>query len=94
MGHICKIKFEKWIKHQFIEEQIGMAFISAECTYGKPKVRLHGAYLVSKNTPQMAIDVSTEVGEHIAQVFIGLMNKHIGEDKFDVDRVEAKTSIK
>jgi hypothetical protein len=35
-------------------------------------------------------DVCTEVGEHIAQVFTGLMIRQPGEDKFTVDKVTGK----
>lgn len=88
MADVCRFEFEKKLSKKFIESQISLAIITAECTFGQPRVRLSAAYLVSKD--KAVIDVSNEVGEHIAQVFIGLMSRAIGENKFTVNRVKDK----
>jgi hypothetical protein len=35
----------------------------------------------------VAIVTSSEVGEYIAQIFIGIMTRKLGEDKFTVERI-------
>ncbi|GAB4117301.1 MAG: hypothetical protein Kow00103_13890 [Candidatus Caldatribacteriota bacterium] len=98
MPAVCRFKFPEGLDREIIETQLALAIIAAECTFGQPKVRISAAYCVSpgsstadkKKKPQVAIDVSTEVGEHIAQVFTGLMIRQLGEDKFTVDRVTGK----
>ena len=82
---------------KIIETQLAFAVIAAECAFGQSRVRICAAYCVSptskkaeKKKPQIAIDVSTDVGEHIAQVFTGLMIRQLGEDKFTVVRVTRK----
>ena len=82
MRTICKFKFPDDTERETIESQIAMAITAAECTYGHPKVRISAAYLISPDKPEIAIDVSTEVGEHIAQTFTGLMIRQLGEDQF------------
>lgn len=82
---VCRFKFNKDISRKQIEEHIAFAVISAECTFGQAKVRLHAAYLAADN--KVVIDVSSSVGEHIAEVFTGLLIKNYGEQSFEVERV-------
>jgi hypothetical protein len=96
MPIVCRFEFPEGLDREIIEAHLALAVITAECTFGQPKVRLSAAYCVSpagktsgsKKKPQVAIDVSTEVGEHIAQVFTGLMIRQLGEGEFTVDRLE------
>lgn len=87
MRTICKFTFPDGTDRGTIESQIAIAITTAECTYGHPKVRISAAYLISQDKPRIAIDVSTEVGEHIAQTFTGLMIRQLGEDNFEVKRI-------
>ncbi len=88
MQTVCRFKFPGELDRETIEEQLALAIVSAECTFGQPRVRISAAYCVSREKPQVVIDISTEVGEHIAQIFTGLMIRQLGEDRFTVDRVE------
>lgn len=98
MSVVCKFKFPEELDREVIENQLALAVIATECAFGQSKVRISAAYCVSpgsktvegKKKPQVAIDVSTEVGEHIAQVFTGLMIRQLGEDHFTVDRITSK----
>lgn len=88
MPSVCRFTFPLGTDRETIEAHLALAVISAECTFGKPGVRTSGAaYFLSKERPQMAIDVSTEVGEHIAKVFAGLMIRELGEEGFTVERM-------
>ena len=96
MSTICRFEFPEELDRETIETQIALAVIAAECTFGQPKVRLNAAYCISpasqvdgdRKKQQVAIDISTEVGEHIAELFTGLMIRQIGEDRFTVNRVK------
>ncbi len=88
MSHVLRFKFKKGVPKKLIESQIAIAIVTAEATFGNAKVRIHAGYIVSKD--KAVIDVSSDVGEHIAQVFTGLMTRQVGENKFSVDRVNAK----
>jgi hypothetical protein len=46
---------------------------------------LHAAYCATDN--KAVIDVSSKVGEHIAEVFTGLMSIEVGEENFKVERM-------
>jgi len=87
---VCRFKLNKNVSREQIEEKIAFAVISAECTFGQAKVRLHAAYLAADN--KVVIDVSSPVGEHIAEVFTGLLIKEYGEHSFTVERVRHESS--
>ena len=85
MTDVCRFKFHEKIGKRNIEKQLARAIETAEYAFGQAKVRLHAAYLATND--KAVIDASSEVGEYIAQIFIGLMTRKIGEDKFTVERI-------
>jgi len=95
MPVVCRFAFPEGTKKDLLEKQIALAVISAECAFGLSRVRIAAAYWLSLNGaggrrgagPEVTIDVSTDVGEHIAQVFTGLVTRELGQDGFDVRRV-------
>ena len=91
MKALCNFKFSDHIKRVFIEESIAQAIFNAECVFGKPRVRVSGvAYYIPEEGSRCVVDVSSEVGEHVAQVFTGIMINALGEDKFQVKRIEGE----
>lgn len=85
MTDVCKFKFQEKVGKKVIEKEIARAIETAEYTFGPAKVRLHASYLAADD--KAVIDASSEVGEYIAQIFIGLMTRKVGEDKFTVERI-------
>ena len=91
MKALCNFRFPEHIKRTFIEVSIAQAIFNAECVFGKPRVRVSGvAYYIPEEGSQCIIDVSSEVGEHVAQVFTGIMINALGEEKFQVRRIEGE----
>ncbi len=98
MPVVCRFEFPEGLDRESIEAQLALAIVAAECTFGQARVRISAAYSISppngatdgQKVTQVVIDVSTEVGEHIAQIFTGLMIRQLGEDRFTVDRVRRK----
>ena len=75
----------------FVEDSIAQAIFNAGCVFGKPCVRVSGvAYYIPEEGSQCIIDVSSEVGEHVAQVFAGIMINTRGEEKFQIRRIEGE----
>ena len=93
MKAVCKFRFPEGTAREFIEASLASAIFNAECVFGKPRVRVSGvAYYVPEDSPQCVIDVSSEVGEHVAQVFTGIMMNVLGEEKFRVTRIEGEAT--
>ena len=85
MNEICKFKFKDGISKEMIEEQIALAIVMAEYTFGQPRVRLFAGYAASDGTA--VIDIGSDIGEHIARVFTGLMIRELGERSFTVEHI-------
>ena len=85
MTDVCKFKFNEKVGKKVIEKQLARAIETAEYAFGQAKVRLHAGHLAADD--KVVIDASSEVGEYIAQIFIGLMTRKLGEDKFTVERI-------
>ena len=93
MKALCNFKFPGHIKRVFIEASIAQAIFNAECVFGKPRVRVSRvAYYIPEEGSQCVVDVSSEVGEHVAQVFTGIIINALGEEKFQVRRIEGQLS--
>jgi hypothetical protein len=92
MKAVCRFAFPKDTAREQIEAAIASAIFNAECAFGKPRVRISASYYLAEDSPQCVIDVSTEVGEHVAQVFTGIMINTLGEEKFQVRRLEGAVS--
>jgi len=82
---VCRFKFNKTIEREVIEWHIAQSILASEGVFGQAKVRLNAAYLASDS--KVVIDVSSPVGEHIAEVFTWRMTKEFGEDSFTVERI-------
>lgn len=94
MKAVCTFKFAKQTRREVVEAAIHSAVFNAECVYGKPRVMVVGAIChLSDEGRHCFIDVSTEVGEHVAQVFTGIIINTLGEDKFRVRRVEGPATL-
>ena len=91
MPAVCKFKFPEGSDRESIETRLAVAIKATESVYGQPRVRIGAGYLFSEDQTELAIDVSTDVGQHIAQVFTGLLVWQLGEDAFTVERVGAVT---
>lgn len=88
MKTVCRFTFSEGTDKSMVEAAIASAIFNAECCFGKPKVRLWAGYHMAEDSPQCIIDTSTEVGEHIAQVFTGMVIETLGDAGFKVRRIE------
>jgi hypothetical protein len=93
MAAICKFGFLTNPEITEVEAQLALAIISAEGAFGSARVRINASYYLSKERPEVVIDVSSDVGGHIAQVFTGLLIRQFGEDNFTVERVEKQSGV-
>ncbi len=88
MKSVCKFTFASEAKKEAVEGQLALAIVVAECMYGQARVRLSAAYLMSEDGRRLALDVSSEVGEYITQLFTGLLIREVGEESFSVERIQ------
>ena len=89
MRSVCRFEFSTEIARETVEAHLAFAIVATECMFGQARVRLSAAYLLSGDGRKLVIDVSTKLGEHIAQLFTGLLIREAGEDGFSVERTGA-----
>lgn len=82
---VYRYTFPKQVRRSVIERAVADAIFAGECIYGTTKVRLAMAYYMNKG--QCVMDADTEIGEHIAQVFTGLVTRELGEEAVKVERL-------
>jgi hypothetical protein len=69
-----------------IEEHLATAIFTAECIFGRPRVRLSARYCLDDSRSRCVVDVTDAVGEHVAQVLVGCFTRDFGETGFTVQR--------
>jgi len=86
MQTVCRFEFKKEMDREEVEVRVALAILAAERVFGKPKVRISAGYLISEDGSQAVVDVSTQVGEFVAEIFTGMLIKRLGDTGFVVDR--------
>jgi hypothetical protein len=87
MGNVLRFAFAGGGAREDIEADITLAIFTAECVYGRPRVRMEASYLVDEDGKSCVMDVAGESGEAAARVFTGLTAARVGEQAFSVKRM-------
>jgi len=90
MSAVYRFQFKQSVPSKEIEETLFWAVFNAESVFGKPRLRLDASFIFDRDKRVCVIDKSTEVGQHIAQVFTSLITREFGEDSFKVERLQPK----
>ena len=86
MGEVGRFSFKKDVSAELIENRLMLAILAAEGIHGEEKVSVKDiGYIEAGN--RAVVDVSCEVGEHVAQIFMRFMTKEIGRKRFIYERV-------
>ena len=87
MGNMLRFAFSEGGEKEDVEADIALAIFTAECVYGRPRVRMEASYLVDDDGKACVMDIEGEAGEAAARVFTGLTAARVGERAFKVQRV-------
>jgi len=90
MDKVYRFEFQQDVPPKEVEENLFWAVFNAESVFGKTKVRLDASFLFDRDKNVCVIDKTTDVGQHIAQVFAALITHVFGEEAFKVARVPHK----
>ena len=90
---VCWFTFPEGPDRDQLEASLARAIADAEHVFGQAKVMICAAYYFSEDGRQVLIDVSTDVGELVAQIFTGLVTNQIGESAFTVVRETLGTIV-
>jgi hypothetical protein len=87
---VYRFEFNPEISTKDIEKRIISAVLDAESIHGPAKVRLDASFYFDKADKVCVIDKTTEVGQHIAQIFISSIARDFGDAAFKVVRLRKK----
>ena len=86
MGKVLRFRFDKAADKEALETDVVLAIFTAECVYGRPRVRMEISYLVAEDGATCVLEVSGESGEMVSRVLAGLVAVRLGEEGFSVER--------
>ena len=87
MGNVLRFAFTEGGTKDDIEADVALAIFTAECVYGRPRVRMEASYLVAEDGSTCVLSVDGDAGDAAARVFTGLTAARVGEEAFQVKRV-------
>jgi hypothetical protein len=88
MSTVLRFSFNEASLKDEIESDIALAIFTAECVYGRPRVRMEARYVVDEDGATCVLGVDGEAGEAAARVFTGLTSARVGERSFSVRRLQ------
>lgn len=87
MSNVLRFAFPEGGGREDVEADIALAIFTAECVYGRPRVRMEASYFVDDDGRSCVIDVAGESGEAAARIFSGLSAARVGDKAFSVKRM-------
>jgi len=88
MDSVLRFKMGDRPEREAIESDLAMALFAAECVYGKPRVRMEASYLVADDGKTCLVSTDGEAGEAAARIFAGLIAARVGEQSYQVQRLD------
>ena len=89
MNENYRIRFNKGISDEHIEQRLLLAALNTENVFGEAVMRLDASFRFDRKSKVCLIDRGTEVGRHIARLFIAYISKEFGDDCYSVERTQA-----
>lgn len=93
MNETYRIRFDRGIPDEHIEQRLLLAALNTENVFGEAAMRLDASFRFDRTSKVCLIDRGTEVGRHIAKLFIAYISKEFGDDCFSVERTQADPVI-
>ena len=87
---VYRYRFTEGIPLKEVEDSLFLAILAVEGLHGQAKVRLNAHFLMSEEKRTCVIDVGSEVGLHIALIFLCFLNREFGEDAFTVEQAKPR----
>ena len=86
-----RFRFTDAITTPEIAQRLFLAALNTENVFGEATMRLDASFRLSRQTRICEIDRDTEVGRHIAKLFVAFISAEFGDDCYTVERIEQPT---
>jgi hypothetical protein len=87
MDRAYRFTFEQGVSGGRIEALLFLAAVNTENVFGEAAMRLDASFRFDPRTRTCVIQGDTEVGQHIARLFITYVSKELGEHSYAVERI-------
>lgn len=83
-------KFTAGVDMSAVTETLLLAVTAAEGLHGRAKVNLDAEFDLDEGRRECRIGAGNDVGRDIARIFVGFLSSDVGEEAFQVRRVNAE----
>lgn len=87
--NVFRFQFEPDVSLLEAELTLRLSLFAVEGLFGQARVRLDASYYADEPRHTILVDGTTEVGDAVVRVFTNLLIRELGEDGFQVRRVES-----
>lgn len=88
MNEIYRFRFGRGITTGQIERLLLLAALNTEDVFGETAMRLDASFRFDRRSRVCLIDRTTEIGRHIAKLFIAYVSREFGDDCYSVERIQ------
>ena len=85
---VYRYRFAEHVDLADAEGSLVLAILGAECLHGAVEVRLNASHCMDTAKRACVIDAGTAVGQTVNRLFAGFISRELGEDAFEVRRVD------
>ncbi len=78
--------FKEGIRMDEVKDSLFMAAMAAESLHGRSQVHLDASFCLNEADRTCLIGAGTPVGQDIARIFTGYLEKEFGEQAFQIER--------
>ncbi|TWT30135.1 hypothetical protein [Blastopirellula retiformator] len=90
---VYRFTFARSVEQEDVQAAIVLALFGVESLHGRARIRLDAAHHFDFAHRACVIDASNEVGVDLSRLFTGFLLREIGDDGFQVERIE-KDAVK
>lgn len=88
---VYRYDFEKTVPTEDVEAALLLAIWGCEALHGEAQTRLDAAHYLDSAKRACVIDAGTLVGRDLNRLFVGFINREIGADAFQIERINQHT---
>lgn len=84
---VYSFSFAPEITDDEIASRLFLAAVNTENVFGGAAMRLDASFRFDKEARTCVIDGRTEIGRHMAKLFVSYLSKEFGDETFTVERI-------
>ena len=91
MREVYRFQFAADVTNSQVERRLLLAAANTQNVFGEAAMRLDASFRFDRRTRVCEIDRGTEIGRHIAKLFVAYVSREFGDDSYTVERIERPT---